>query len=80
MIRLVLVAAVLVPATGCKWIEDMRANQGSAPRGTGPVAPMEAWRPFVGPTAGVRYTDVNAFETHVVVGRRRDGLTGASLR
>ena len=47
--------------------------------GTGPVAPMETWRPFAGPTADVRYTDVNAFETHVVVGRRRDGLTGVEV-
>ncbi|HUR54884.1 MAG TPA: hypothetical protein VMZ71_12180, partial [Gemmataceae bacterium] len=42
MIRLVLVAAVFGTATGCKWVEDMRANQGSGPRGTGPVAPVPA--------------------------------------
>ena len=42
MIRLVLVAAVLIPATGCKWIEDMRADQGRGPRGTGAIPPVSA--------------------------------------
>lgn len=42
MIRLVLVAAVFAPATGCKWIEDMRGDQGRGPRGTGTLPPVTA--------------------------------------
>ena len=42
-IRLVLVAAVLVPSVGCKWIEDARGEQkrgGGA--GTGAIAPVSS--------------------------------------
>lgn len=40
-IRLVLVAAAFAPATGCKWIEDARADQGRGPRRTGALDPVQ---------------------------------------
>ena len=52
-IRLVLVAAVFGPATGCRWVEDMRASQGGTPRGTGALAP-------VGPEQLVKYVNDRA--------------------
>lgn len=40
-VRLVLVAALFGPAAGCKWIEDVRQNQGR-PRPTGAIEPVQA--------------------------------------
>jgi len=37
---LLVLAAAFVPATGCKWVEDMRADQGRPPRGTGAIPPV----------------------------------------
>ncbi len=40
---------------------------------------MDDWTPVVPHTSGRRLTDVLAFETHVVLGRRVDGLAGVSV-
>lgn len=46
---------------------------------TAPLAPLGTWRPFLGPTAGVRYSEVHAYAGHVVVGLRRAGLTAVEV-
>jgi len=40
---------------------------------------MDDWEPVVPHTPGRRLTDVLAFETHVVLGRRMEGLAGVSV-
>ncbi|MDO5500468.1 MAG: S9 family peptidase [Propionibacteriaceae bacterium] len=45
----------------------------------GPLAPFETWQSFLGPTAGVRYSEVQAYAGHVVVGSRREGLTAVEI-
>ncbi|WP_432557454.1 S9 family peptidase [Granulicoccus sp. GXG6511] len=50
-----------------------------APSGPGALAPFATWQAFLGPTGGVRYSDVNAYAGHVVVGLRRNGLTAIEI-
>ncbi|MGA4507611.1 S9 family peptidase [Propionibacteriaceae bacterium G1746] len=40
----------------------------------GPLAPVDAWRPVLTPEHGTRFTDVDAYASHVVIEGRRDGL------
>ncbi|MDO5684106.1 MAG: oligopeptidase B, partial [Propionibacteriaceae bacterium] len=44
-----------------------------------PTAPFETWQRFLGPTSGVRYSEVQAYAGHVVVGLRRDGRTAVEI-
>lgn len=43
------------------------------------VAPAETWQSFCAPEPGVRWSEVNAYSTHVVTGLRRDGLTAVEI-
>ncbi|HHV22359.1 MAG TPA: S9 family peptidase [Propionibacterium sp.] len=60
---------------------DFAIARAPLPRTTdgAPLAPLETWRSFLGPTSGVRYSEVNAYASHVVIGLRRAGLTAVEI-